>query len=299
FLLGIMYCLYMRDKQQTLGFLIGSSIVISVFMFQYLYYDSLFPNTYYLKSEGTNGLEYINTFLFKEFFHFPIMLGAGIYLLLTRPGRVNKEELKFAVFIIGWLVYILYIGEDAFSYGRFFIPIIPLLCILCGRCIKRFYENNFYLILIIILFGLHVYFRFAMPINEDIPKETVDVITTVKQFPTNNTIAIYYAGRIPYFLPEYKFHDLLGKNDRHIAMTKKKQGKVGHNKWDYDYSLDSLKPDVIITATHFYKYSDNVAKLQIMNNYNYSFHSALYLDSTFKTKYKYYSGYQKLIYKKQ
>jgi hypothetical protein len=65
--------------------------------------------------------------------------------------------------------------------------------------------------------------------------------------PNNALIAVTAAGVVPYFLPDHRFHDLLGKNDRHIARLAAHAGPPGHNKWDYEYSL-SLKPEVIVGA---------------------------------------------------
>ena len=54
----------------------------------------------------------------------------------------------------------------------------------------------------------------------------------------NPTVGIFLAGTIPYFNPSIRFHDMLGKNDLHIARTRAHCGEPGHNRWDYDYSLD-------------------------------------------------------------
>jgi hypothetical protein len=51
-------------------------------------------------------------------------------------------------------------------------------------------------------------------------------------------VPAYYSGRV--------MLDLLGKNDTYIA-TSTPHGEFfpGHNKWDYDYSIGKLQPDVI------------------------------------------------------
>lgn len=64
-------------------------------------------------------------------------------------------------------------------------------------------------------------------------------------------IAVVTAGAIPYF-SERPSIDLLGKNDAYIAHlpahTPKSLDEVrpGHMKWDYDYSIGKLKPDLIV-----------------------------------------------------
>ena len=59
------------------------------------------------------------------------------------------------------------------------------------------------------------------------------------------TIAVVWAGAIPYF-SQRKCYDLLGKNDRKIARSTPKGRLIpGHNKWDYAYHLGVLRPDLI------------------------------------------------------
>ncbi len=63
------------------------------------------------------------------------------------------------------------------------------------------------------------------------------------------TITIAAAGIVPYFA-DRTFIDLLGKNDKVIGRGPARGDDVpeylpGHMKWDYDYSIGTLKPDVI------------------------------------------------------
>ena len=61
------------------------------------------------------------------------------------------------------------------------------------------------------------------------------------------TIAVTWAGAIPYFSHRLSI-DLLGKSDPVVA-TRPRQRNIdffpGHDKWDYDYSIGQLKPDVV------------------------------------------------------
>ena len=59
------------------------------------------------------------------------------------------------------------------------------------------------------------------------------------------SVATIWAG-VPAYYSHRKMLDLLGKNDTFIA-TSAPHGAFfpGHNKWDYDYSIGKLQPDVI------------------------------------------------------
>ncbi|MBN1562588.1 MAG: hypothetical protein JXA10_02030 [Anaerolineae bacterium] len=63
------------------------------------------------------------------------------------------------------------------------------------------------------------------------------------------TITISAAGVVPYFTPR-EFVDILGKNDTTIGRMDAVQDVLpeyvpGHMKWDYDYSVGELDPDVV------------------------------------------------------
>jgi hypothetical protein len=64
------------------------------------------------------------------------------------------------------------------------------------------------------------------------------------------TIAISGAGIVPYFANR-TFIDLLGKSDKRIGRGPAHVGALpeyvpGHMKWDYDYSIGQLDPDVVL-----------------------------------------------------
>lgn len=68
------------------------------------------------------------------------------------------------------------------------------------------------------------------------------------------TIAVVTVGNIPYFSARTAV-DLLGKSDKVIARTEPQATagnfdfdddfRPGHNKWDYDYSIGELQPDIV------------------------------------------------------
>ena len=71
---------------------------------------------------------------------------------------------------------------------------------------------------------------------------------------TDATIMVARAGTIPYFSDRPSI-DMLGKNDKYLARERMRvlaagwhrliEFRPGHMKWDYDYSVGELKPDVI------------------------------------------------------
>jgi hypothetical protein len=191
----------------------------------------------------------------------------------------------FLILIGVAFAYSAYVGGDAWEwYGganRYLIPVMPLYFILLFRCIDESYEmlrTRFQiqtpLSRAIGLVGfVLLYLTFNTPnisawdpksLHElllvDRPFEVPEHITRVEQalWLDRNTlpgvrIAVTWAGITPYFCNR-QFIDLYGKADKHVARTEGKYwsgspktlGFVpGHAKWDYDYSIGTLQPDVI------------------------------------------------------
>jgi hypothetical protein len=66
------------------------------------------------------------------------------------------------------------------------------------------------------------------------------------------TIAVTWAGAIPYFSHRRSI-DLLGKSDRLIATGPRQAGvpfSPGHDKWNYEYGIGQLHPDVVAQLWH-------------------------------------------------
>jgi hypothetical protein len=93
-------------------------------------------------------------------------------------------------------------------------------------------------------------------------------------------IAVYFAGTLPYYMPGYRFHDVLGKSDRVIAQMPARAGPPGHSKWDYAYSLGLVRPAVIVTAAPFDGADEAVYRAHV------AFHPALWLDPIFRSEYR-------------
>ena len=63
---------------------------------------------------------------------------------------------------------------------------------------------------------------------------------------SDSSIGVVWAGAIPYFAQRQSI-DFLGKSDVHVARVPPRRPFVpGHDKWDYDYSVGSERPDVIV-----------------------------------------------------
>jgi hypothetical protein len=63
--------------------------------------------------------------------------------------------------------------------------------------------------------------------------------------PADTMITVYPAGSVPYYAPQHRFLDVLGKNDRHIGhLPTYASLAIGHNRFDFDYVYNVRKPDI-------------------------------------------------------
>ena len=262
--------LWRSYKKEILGLSSAFFIVMALLLWQKSFYGDFLPNTYYLKTSHNarslqNGAEYFISGLFIDGL-LPVLIlsliGSCFYIKKTK-----RVALIIAGTILSWCFYIIWTGGDAMPHGRYFVVILPLLYLMAAVALQILWDKSkevltnykktltltqalsslaFILLSILLLLMQSFALRgISFPVGRF--TDRIAVIESLKKsdLPPNTTIAVYEAG-INFFLPQYKFHDLLGKNDRHIALSEAKPGLVGHNKWDYEYSLGLIKPDIII-----------------------------------------------------
>jgi hypothetical protein len=171
---------------------------------------------------------------------------------------------------------------------------MPLAAASCGLVLDRLVFTQTRLAAagaVIFLAGLFVHVWLAghlvkwapMPVP-DLRRSVCLAIQGERGLPREARVGVYLAGALPYFLPEHRFHDFLGKSDRRIAHGKARPGPPGHNKWDYAYSLGQVRPEVIVTTAPFVRLTDLEAIAQLSQDY--AFHPALWLNPIFRAEYR-------------
>jgi len=100
--------------------------------------------------------------------------------------------------------------------------------------------------------NFETWFLVRQPVFIQSNLEYLDIVQAIKKISTPDArIAVVSAGTIPYFTERFSI-DLLGKNDPYIAHLpsripdKIEDIRPGHMKWDYDYSIGQLEPDLVI-----------------------------------------------------
>ena len=301
--MGAAVCLRLwrgQGSRRHLAALSASGLMIAaVFIFQRLYYGDWWPNTFYLKvPDGTaslsSGLAYLRRYALAEYFALPLRL-APPALVAGRWMVGGRIPVLLMGLLLSWTAYVVGVGGDAFAHGRLFAPIVPLLAMSAGALVedvaralgRRRLVAGLVAALVMISLGAHVaphwHSRVAAP--RLLSLDAVNGIClawALRQavLPRDAVIGVFFGGTVPYYMPEFRFHDMLGKSDRVIAHGPARQGPPGHNKWDYAYSLGRVRPEVIVTAGPFDEADDAVYRQQER------FHPALWVDPLFRAEYR-------------
>ena len=106
--------------------------------------------------------------------------------------------------------------------------------------------------------------------------------------PVDGPIGVFYLGT-SFRLPRFEIADFLGKGDEQIAETPVRYGAPGHNKWDFNLTLQKWHPQAIIgnkpdpNDPVFYRYQQAEVAYQLSN---FGFGSALAVDPDIRRQYQ-------------
>lgn len=122
--------------------------------FRLAYYGYPFPNTFYVKTSGGNGLArrgvaYVTAMARQFGWPTVVALAVAIVMPLFAPRRylaVAKQHLSFGVLavmaralVVGFVVYLVRIGGDFLDLYRFFAPVLPLaFCLIVSELLNLF-----------------------------------------------------------------------------------------------------------------------------------------------------------------
>lgn len=263
-------------RRVTLPVLIVILTCIVILVFQKIYFGDFLPNTYYQKVVGAslwdlirNGLLVFNQYATRDTLALSLVVLAGVFFFKEMQ---NRDILLLAGLFIVQCIYSVWVGGDyaeveVDSANRFITQGMPALIILFSLVVDRILVlleasqpgvQNRPDLRSLILIGVTASALLVISgkpwINwmiDNAPLLKADIrrvklgVALAKDSSPQATIAVHAAGQIPYYSGRRTI-DLLGLNDPVIA-----KGPMtgpfypGHDKWNYDYSIMQLKPDLI------------------------------------------------------
>ncbi len=244
----------------------GSLFVLiygSYFLWRYDYYGELLPNTFYAKADPTRavvarGFDYVRTAALT--YHLLPLL-AGVAVLFTRR-RLRQDAAYLVVLIVAMLTGVAVEGGDSFGHGRFIAPLLPLLYVgglaglamLLQRLPLQPKQSALVATVVLGIAGLMLlresHNPFLADVREDHADRRVLGLWLGKYTPPDYTIAAFAVGSIAYH-SDRNMLDLLGINDAVIAHSDVPDfgtGIAGHEKYNVDYVLDDVRPEIIVTG---------------------------------------------------
>ncbi len=267
----------------TKGVPIFLSWLIAQFALRWWYYREFLPNTYYLKMTGypvwmrvTRGL-----YVGLRSFNWLLMSLPFAYVFITKK---KSFVVMLALLVVQWLYSVYVGGDAweyfsganrylAVAMPLFFIALAQTLIwlqeIIASQLRTRKARRHLNLVSLATMMLIILIFNTASDntLLESLllkPPRTVgenraQVLMALRlneRVQPDTTIGITWAGITPYFSQGY-FIDVMGKNEKVIArqpahlppaslgpLQKLLYFWPGHLKWDYDYVLSELKPDV-------------------------------------------------------
>ena len=244
-------------------------VVLPLFIFRYLYYGELLPNTFYVKADAgfdniPLGLDYLKYYLSNfSLFRF-LIIPLFIYGLAFKWRTLLTEY----IFIAVWTLYVIIIGGDNLIGTRAFLPLSPVLFvvviytlndILNQITLKKssilYILRNHLIVITGSVMALCLFYTYTH--HPRYLKHTAEMSGWMEtwervgrylrdNFSRDTLIAVGPAGSIPYYsgLPTI---DMFGLNDPYIAHHGKRDRslKFGHQAGDGEYVL-SRRPDVIV-----------------------------------------------------
>jgi len=251
--------------------------LLAILWFQHIYFGDFLPNTYYQKLGGTsiaervkNGLLVFNQYASRDTFLPALFVLGGI--ILYKELRNQNYLLLIGLFGIQ-CAYSIWVGGDyaeveVAAANRFITQGMPALIILFSVVADHVITDlvaarhaetpsqpakqsviaaGVAIAVLLVVSGtpwVNWEIDNAPMLKSDIRRVRLGLALAEYTSPLA-TIAVHAAGQIPYF-SQRRTIDLLGLNDPVIA-----NGPVtgpfypGHDKWNYEYSILQLKPDLI------------------------------------------------------
>ena len=215
------------------------------------------PNTYYAKATGDSFGQIMSGLIYSSPLLFPLCL-VWVWWLYRRIRLGHYEEGQMIVLgMVSLLTGIIVIGGgDYMHHFRLLLPLWGLLfAVLASQLVVYGGFSRILAVLTLIPFLLmsvppvqllsalrgEQLSLLSWQEGEMIPQSLRMAEEIRKRYPPGLLIAVNHAGALPWALPEYRFIDMVGLNDLHIA---RQPGRI-HKKHDAGYVL-AQKPDLIV-----------------------------------------------------
>ncbi|MBB5721251.1 hypothetical protein FHS72_000858 [Loktanella ponticola] len=221
------------------------------------YYGDILPNTFHAKVglDLALRLERVGDYLLRSaLLYLPVMTCSAIALVATLVwGRLNRVAIVLLIVCGAFVGYVIWSGGDHMAAARVLLPISGPFALLVVALWGSLRPIPARIGLVALLFIMIVAALTARSYRMDWAAFNGTIVGRyiAANWPAGSTVGLNTAGSTPFHAPSHIYIDMLGLNDRTIAMRAdvpilaRRQSMPGHGKGDGAYVL-SLAPDYLI-----------------------------------------------------
>lgn len=265
-----------KPRPLVVGAVVGALTLGGLFAFGQLYYGDPLPNTYYLKATGCPRSATLASGVGQTL---ASVRGMVFPLAITVVGcvafhRKDPWVRLLAATAAAIALYNAWVGGDwVWEYtSRFLAPALPILVVLFELAVwsvvqrvgivgddekvQRLSPSRRADLFVLVSVLASTTFSTSKALVEWLnpAQPTMYYADNLENYQVgrylkkrtdpDTTVALRWAGTVAYF-SERPGLDVLGKSDRHIAHLVVDRFEPGHSKWDWDYVVNTKKPDIV------------------------------------------------------
>ncbi|MGB8646235.1 MAG: hypothetical protein WCF84_13435 [Anaerolineae bacterium] len=226
--------------------------VLTHLIWRLAYYGYPLPNTFYVKvgftlAQVIRGIGYVGEAGWQYLIPLvlPLLLG-----LLTRP--LDRKRVYAEVVLVSYVAYVALVGGDWMVSNRLFVPIMPLITLFAAVGSVRLFKwvrprlgtrRSLATALacagVAAVLALDLAPSFTVNTHQDYTDSGKPIAEWLNAHcPTNLRVAVYAAGTLPYYAPNFPIVDMFGLADTtiaHLDIPTMGQGTwAGHEKFSVD-----------------------------------------------------------------
>jgi hypothetical protein len=258
-------------------------ITVPFHAFRLLYFGSLLPNTFYVKTGGSAVVLLRGVEKLHEMFGFNALGALALLMPLAFVDREHRrEKIQAAAVAVGFMAYVVWVGDDEMTWHRLYLPALPFLVLIAVHGLRNIctavvaltdstgwrrlavYGVGWALVLTAAganfakTYGAKGGFNGRGPLSGNYHPDIGKFLT--RHAEPGSLVAFQDMGSTPYHAPDLKFLDFIGLVDETVAHARHDYGlhafvstgsqeeKAKYNAEMRDYFYERSPEWVILTS---------------------------------------------------
>lgn len=204
------------------------------------WYGDVVPNTLYLKvgQPADRALEGLRS-LVDPTAAGPVPALAVLGLLLWR--RLAARERVVLGLALLQMAYVASVGGDVYGHGRFLLLLLPVLAAIVLRRLAGALGEGLAVVMAAAAVAASLFapaIQTASALARIHIRDQLGPLLVARAVlaPADGSVGLFWLG-LGYHMVDFHVVDFLGKADLRIARLAPRGGRIGHDRWDFDYSL--------------------------------------------------------------